>query len=262
MTEAEYNSKPGIRRSALWKLKKSPKHFQYELEHPSDPTQAMVFGSAVHSAVLTPEAFKEQYAVIDADLRTREGKAEKQAAMEAGKILLTKEQFEAVNGICGSLMGDAMARRLLTGQHETPYFWTDDLTGEECKCRTDCETDAGDNHVIVDLKTCADASTEAFMRDAVRMGYHVQCAMYCEGVKAVTGKESSFVFVAVEKEPPYAINILKADDAFLLYGMDEYRYLIGLYHECRTRNEWPGYAGLATDINTLELPPWLKKGVE
>lgn len=262
MTESEYNSKPGIRRSALWKLKKSPKHFKYELEHPSDPTQAMVFGSAVHSAVLMPEEFKKQYAVIDLDLRTKEGKAAKQAALETGKVLLTKEQFEAVNGICESLVNDPFAGKLLSGQHETPYFWKDDVTGEECKCRTDCEVDIGGQHIVVDLKTCADASTDAFMRDAMKLGYHVQSAMYCEGVKAVTGQDSTFVFVCVEKEAPYAINILQTDEAFMLYGTDEYRYLMGLYHECMTRNEWPGYAGLSGNVNTLELPAWLKKGVE
>lgn len=262
MTEQEYEAHSGVRRSALWNLKRSPRHFRYELEHPSEPTQAMVFGAAVHSAVLMPETFKEQYCVIDADLRTKEGRAAKQAAMEAGKTLLTKDQLEAVNGICESLTGDMFARKLLTGQHENPYFWTDDVTGEGCKCRTDCEVDIGGQHIIVDFKTCADASTDAFMRDALRMGYHVQAAMYCEGVKAVTGHESSFVFVCVEKEAPYAINILQADEAFLLYGLDEYRYLMGLYHECMEKNEWPGYAGLSGNVNTLELPAWLKKGVE
>lgn len=262
MTEAEYNSKPGIRRSALWKLNKSPKHFRYELEHPSEPTQAMIFGTAVHCAVLTPEAFSGQYTVIDLDLRTKEGRAAKQAALEEGKILLTKDQMEAVKGICVSLQNDPFARKLLAGKHETPYLWTDDITGEECKCRTDCEVDVGGQHIIVDLKTCADASTEMFMRDAVKLGYHVQTAMYCDGVKTVTGQESAFVFVCVEKEPPYAVNILQADEAFMLYGMDEYRYLLGLYHECMARNEWPGYAGLSGDVNTLELPAWLKKGVE
>ena len=262
MTEAEYNSRPGIRRSSLWKLKKSPKHFHYELAHPKESTPALVFGAAVHCAVLTPEAFDGQYAVIDADLRTKEGKAAKQAALEAGKTLLTADQAEAVMGIKEALESDPYAKRLLSGIHETPYFWTDDVTGELCKCRTDAETDIGGQHIIVDLKTCMDAGTDAFMRDAIRMGYHVQAAMYSEGVKSATGKDNSFVFIAVEKDPPYAVNILQADEGFLLYGVDEYRYLLGLYHECRVKDEWPAYCGLTGQINTLELPAWLKKGVE
>ena len=263
MTETEYSLANGIRRSDLWKLKRSPAHFRYEMDHPQEPSPAMVLGAAVHAAVLTPDEFKRQYCVADFDGRTKEGKAARQAAMEAGKTLLTKEQFDTVNGIVESIRNDRFASRLLlTGQHETAYFWKDDVTGCMCKCRTDCETDIDGQHVIVDLKTCADAGTEAFMREAVKLGYSVQCAMYSEGVKAVTGKDSLFVFVCVEKTPPFAINILQADEAFRLYGTDEYRYLMGLYAQCREKNEWPGYAGLSGSVNELTLPAWLKKGVE
>lgn len=262
MTEKEYNAAQGIRRSALWKLTKSPAHFKWELEHPPEPTTALIFGSAAHCAVLTPELFKEQYAVIDCDLRTKEGKAAKQAALEAGKILLSKDDFERINGIVQSVQGNPYVMRLLNGTHEQAYFWNDDITGEPCKCRTDAETDIGGQHYIVDLKTCNDASTEQFMRDALKYGYHVQAAMYTEGKRLATGTESAFVFVCVEKDEPYAINILQCDEAFMLKGMDDYRYLCGLYHECVKRNEWPGYNGSDGDINTLELPAWLKKEVE
>lgn len=262
MNEREYDLSEGIRRSDLWKLKKSPKHFKYEMENPSDPTPAMVFGTAVHCAVLTPEVFYEQYTAAKLDGRTKGGKAERQAILESGKVILTPEQLNTISGISVAIRENQFAKRLLSGPHETPYFWTDDVTGEKCKCRTDCEVDIGGQHVIVDLKTCADASTEAFMRDAVKLGYHVQAAMYAEGVKAVTGKESAFVFVCVEKEAPFGINILQADDAFMLHGTDEYRYLLGLYHKCMELDEWPGYSGFDGSINTLELPAWLKKGIE
>lgn len=262
MTEKEYNEAPGIRRSALWKLTKSPAHFKWELEHPPEPTAALIFGTAAHCAVLTPELFKEQYAVIDCDLRTKEGKAAKQAAPEAGKVLLSKDDFDRINGICEAVRSNRYMMRLLDGPHETPYFWTDDITGEQCKCRLDAETDIGGQHYIVDFKTCADASTDQFMRDALRMGYHVQAAMYTEGKRLATGVESVFVFVAVEKEHPYCINILQCDDAFMLHGMDEYRYLLGLYHKCCVENRYPDYTGFDGEINSLELPAWLRKAVE
>ena len=262
MTEKDYNAAPGIRRSALWRLTKSPLHFKYYLEHPPEPTPAMIFGTAVHTAILTPEMLPKMFELINLDMRTKEGKAAKQAALDAGKTILTGDMAEAMDGIVQAVRANEYAARLLNGPHETPYFWTDELTGETCKCRTDAETDVDGQHIIIDLKTCNDASTDAFMRDALRMGYHVQAAMYKDGVKAVTGKDSLFVFIAVEKEPPYAINILQCDDAFITHGMDEYRYLLGLYHECKTADRWPSYEGLTGSINALELPAWLKKGVE
>lgn len=262
MTEKEYNEAPGIRRSALWKLTKSPAHFKYELEHPPEPTPALIFGAAAHCAVLTPELYKEQFHVMNHDGRTKEGKQERQEALDAGQTILTVEQFEAIYGIVQSVKSNPYVMRLLDGPHETPYFWTDDITGEQCKCRLDAETDIGGQHIIVDFKTCMDASTNQFMRDAIRHGYHVQAAMYTEGKRLATGVESTFVFVAIEKEPPFALNILQCDEAFMLKGMDDYRYLCGLYHECKERNEWPGYTGFDGEINTLELPAWLKKEFE
>lgn len=262
MTEREYNEAPGVRRSDLWQMKQSPAHFRYRVDHPLKPTPALTFGTAAHCAVLTPELYQEQYWAAIIDGRTKEGKEAKQSAIALGKTLLTPDQADAISGIVEAINANPFAKRLLTGEHESSRFWTDDVTGEACKCRTDCETDIDGTHYIVDLKTCADASTEQFMRDALRFGYHVQAAMYTEGVKAATGKDSVFVFVAVEKEPPYGINILQADPAFILHGTDEYRYLLGLYHECKERDFWPSYGGLDNSINTLGLPAWMKKEVE
>ncbi len=262
MTEKEYNAAPGVRRSALWKLTKSPAHFKWELEHPLEPTPALIFGAAAHCAVLTPELFKEQYAVIDCDLRTKEGKVAKQAALESGKVLLFKDDFERINGIVQSVQANPYVMRLLNGPHETPYFWTDDITGEQCKCRLDAETDIGGQHIIVDFKTTRDAGTDSFMKDALKFGYHVQAAMYSEGKRLSDSIESIFVFIAVEVEPPFALNILQCDDAFTLHGMDTYRYLLGLYHKCCQENVWPSYNGFDGGVNSLELPAWLKKAVE
>ena len=263
MTEQEYNKAEGIRRSSLWKMKRSAAHFFYELNNPPEPTPALMLGDAVHTAVLGDYTeFWQRFAVIGADLRTKTGREARDAALASGKVILTEDMFQAVDGITEAVLDCDPARRLLAGEHETAYFWTDEPTGEKCKCRTDSEIDLLGEHYIVDLKTCNDASTEQFMRDAMRYGYHLQAAMYCEGVKTVTGKESKFVFVAVEKNPPYAINILQPGEDFMLAGMDEFRYLLGYYHECKLRHEWPGYAGFDGIVNELNLPAWLRKQVE
>ena len=35
-----YEDMPGIRRSDLWKINKTPLHFRYEMDHPTEPTSA------------------------------------------------------------------------------------------------------------------------------------------------------------------------------------------------------------------------------
>lgn len=266
MTEETYNKRKGIRRSDLWKLNRSPAHFKYAQEHPAEQTAAMLFGSAVHDAVLTPRMFKKHYAIADFDARTKEGKALKQQYLDEGKILLTKDQGDQINGIAEAIKAHPYARRLLTGKHETAHFWADPDTGEKCKCKTDCETDIGGIHYVVDLKTCGNAETDEFVRDAVKFGYFMQAAMYTQGVKCHTGQDSVFVFVAVEKDPPYAVNVLQCGEDEIRLGMNGdkygkvmgYRDLLNLYHRCRTERKWPGYEGFDNKINEIQLPKWLK----
>lgn len=266
MTEKTYNQRKGIRRSDLWKMKRSPAHFKYSTEHPSESSAAMVFGSAVHCAALTPKMFKKEYVIADFDARTKEGKALKQQYLDEGKILLTKDQGEQIDGMVAAIRANPFARRLLTGKHETAHFWLDPETGEKCKCKTDCETDINGVHYIVDLKTCQNAETEEFVRDAVKFGYFMQAAMYSQGVKCHTGKDSVFVFVAVEKDPPYAVNVIQCGEDEIRLGMngDKYgrvpgfRTLMDLYHKCRTEKKWPGYEGFDNKIAEINLPKWLK----
>ena len=262
MTEQEYNQAPGIRRSLLWELRRSPAHLKWRMENPPEATPALIFGQALHAAVLTPEDYGRQFAVMpNVDLRTKAGhEAWEAAAAEAqGRTQIAFDWAEQIAGMVQAVRDNPMAVRLLDGPHETSYFWADTLTGEACKCRTDAETDIGDMHLIVDVKTCQDASTAEFMRDAIRYGYDVQAAMYTDGVRTVTDRESMFVFIAIEKNPPYAVNILQADTLFMQHGQDRYRHLLGLYHECRQRNQWPGYTGFDGDIASLGLPAWLAK---
>lgn len=260
MTEQEYNKAPGIRRSMLWEIRRSPAHLKWRMENPPEATPALIFGQALHAAVLTPEDYDRQFAVMpNADRRTKAGReAWEAAAAEAqSRTQIAFDWAEQIAGMVQAVRGNPMAARLLDGPHETSYFWADTLTGEACKCRTDAETVIGNMHLIVDLKSCQDASTDAFMRDALHYGYDVQAAMYTDGYKAVTGREATFVFIAVEKNPPYAVNILQADTLFMQHGQDRYRHLLGLYHECRQRNQWPGYTGFDGDIASLGLPAWL-----
>ncbi len=58
MTEQEYNKAPGIRRSLLWEIRRSPAHLKWRMENPPEDTPALIFGQALHAAVLTPEEMR------------------------------------------------------------------------------------------------------------------------------------------------------------------------------------------------------------
>lgn len=262
MTEREYRAKPGISRSELWKLRESPEKFKWYKEHPERPSPALLFGQAVHKLLLEPDGFESEFAVIpEVDRRTKSGREEYGAFLDENKEkgVITIEMFQTAWEMAEKAKQEPFVRKLLNGEREKPFFWTDEVTSEDCKCRVDCLTDIGGKPYIIDYKTCADASNDAFMRDAIRWGYHLQAAMYSDGVEHNIGEKTAFVFVAQEKTPPYAVNLFQADEAFVQYGYDVFRELMGVWHYCRTTNDYFGYLGKQKIINNLQLPAWMAK---
>lgn len=263
MTEHEYRTHPAVSRSELWRLiTESPEKFKFYRENPQPPTNALIFGQAFHMAVLQPEIYNDNFAAAPVfDRRTKAGREawEKFSAESEGKTIIPSEWQEKIEAMTEKLNADPFVRQLLSEKHEEPYFWTDELTGEECKCRADCITEIGGNVYVVDIKTAESAATDVFMRKSVDYGYPLQAAMYCEGVKQATGRECSFVFIAIEKAPPYAVNIMQADDIYRQYGFDIFREALGIYHDCKINNNWYGYLGKFHNINVLGLPAYLAK---
>lgn len=266
MTEQEYRQHPAVSRSDLWKLQESPQKFKYAKEHPEAPTPAQLFGQVFHKMALEYDTFYEEFAVAPmCDRRTKAGKKEWEefCAASEGKTVVPFEMFDQAAAMCMSLSKVDLAMKLMgNSKKEVPFFWTDDLTGEECKCRVDCLNTSLRQPVVVDLKTTEDASTEAFMRHAVNYGYDFQAAMYSEGVERSIQQKPLFVFIAVEKKPPYAVNILQADDKFILRGQKIHRELLDTYHECRVSGNWYGYLGKDNQINCLALPAWAAREME
>lgn len=265
MTEKEYREHPAISRSELFKISESPEKFKYYQENPEPPTPSLVFGQLFHAMALQHETVNDMFAVApNVNRRTEAGKeafAEFKAESE-NKTVVTADMYEQATEMCEALNRNEFVKKLLNGEKEKVFFWNDDLTGEQCKCRTDCLTELGDNLIIVDLKSTENAETEAFMKSAIKYGYDFQSAMYSKGIETNTGKKPIFVFIAIEKKPPYAINILQADELLVRRGYDLFREYIGIYHDCKQTGNWYGYLGKFSQINNLALPSYLAKEIE
>ena len=260
MTEKDYRASEGISRSELWRLMDSPEKFKYLQEHPEPPSPALVFGAVVHKLFLEPEDFVNEYVVVETtDRRTKAGKEAWRVAELSGKTPVSVADYQTASAMVEKLNNTPFVGKLLDGAHEDAMRWTDELTGEVCKIRMDCLTYIGNTPVIIDYKTTTDASPEGFIKSALNYGYDFQTGMYTEGVEKLTGIKPRFVFIVQEKTAPYAINIMEADELFIKRGRDTFRYLIGLYHECKTTDNWYGYMGAEPSIGKLYLPAWAVK---
>ena len=261
---AEYHRHAAVSASHLKEIERSPQHYYARFVDPNriepTPTPAMQLGTAVHAQILELNRFDEIVAVAPdgIDRRTKAGK-ESWAAFESeakGKVVINRDDAAIVSAMGRAVFSHPAAAMLLAfkGKAETSWFWTDEKTGLECKCRPDWLLD--DGSVIVDLKTTEDASPRGFQRSVAQYAYHQQAAWYLHGLEQASGIcPAQFVFVAVEKKPPYAVGVYAADAEMIKAGWEAAERNLERIAECRAANHWPGYG---EDIQPISLPPWMR----
>lgn len=259
-----YRAEKAVSRSDLLLIERSPAYYQFRKNQPEQTTPALRLGTAVHSRILTPETFQTHYfaAPMIPPRTTKAGKdAWAKIVEEAnGREILTADEAEIVEGIAASVQADPLASALFSHGHaEVTIEWVDEITGETCKARPDYIRRTDDVVIVTDLKTTRDASTEGFTKEAFNLGYPLQAYMYCHAIYRAFGKPVKFYFVAVEKDPPFAVNVFSIDDVFVRYGEERFRELLGIYHECKDSGNWYGYKGFSGLVQPLTLPNYVLK---
>jgi PDDEXK-like domain of unknown function (DUF3799) len=255
-----YAKAQGINSHGLKDILRSPAHYfehRYgEVERKETP--ALEFGKLLHFAVLESEMFQDRYIIRpNFDKRTKAGKEgflEWQANLKPGAIVVPENFVEALTKIAQKVMRHPKAKHILKGGvREQSFFWTDPETGEYSKGRLDFISGRGH---IVDLKSTMDARESAFARDIVKHGYHISGAHYTHGAgvaKSLGIDSKTFIFLVVEKNPPYEMAIYPAGTSVLGVG-DQWRSkAMQIYSKCKKSGVWPGYN---PDMRTIELPQW------
>lgn len=264
-----YAAWDAINFSKLKPIKDTASKCKYGIDHPKALTPAMKLGQALHVSVLEPARFEGMFFICPpCDKRTTEGKAIYASAEKAaaGKLLLRSgETEEALNevakniGMARSIKAFKSANRFIEapGQNEVALLWKDEATGLMCKAKTDkLITDykpLDGANVIVEIKSCRDASEWDFAKTIDGMDYDAQGASYCSAVSLLTGKKTIHVFIAVENFAPFDCQVFMLDDTGMQTGLAKYRQMLRRYAECVKTNRWPGY----TDkVATICTPPY------
>lgn len=256
---SDYGTWVAANYSTLKKFDRSAAHAREMLLNPPEQTPAMALGSAVHAAVLEPVRFAAEYVVAPKVDRRR--KVDRKtwddflAANEDKEVLKADEHEQ-----CIQMQGSALANPLISqlvgdaGYTELSFVWVDKDTDVLCKGRVDRFGRLWGHSVIADLKTTENASPDAWAREVVKYQYHAQAAFYLDGLDTVSPVvERRFIWIALEKKPPYAVAIYEPDLATLDKGRRMYRNYLRQWAACQESGTWPGYhAG----ISPLLLPDW------
>lgn len=261
MPAERYHSIAAMSAGGLKRMRASPAHFygaQLDPNRPRDgePTPAMKAGTLFHVALFEPGELATRYAVKPEglSLATKEGKAWKAAlpegieAIDADQLAKATTQARRVRSLpdIAALMSEGVA--------EASAFWIDEQTGELCKCRPDWTSPAGDGVVLIDGKSCPDASPDGFARTAWNMGYLHTAAWYIDGYEAATGlKVYGYAFAAVEHDWPHVAAAYMVGDDVLEKARAENRRTLDRYAECKRSGVWPAFS---ESIQLITLPRW------
>lgn len=246
-----------VSRSGLAKFLQAPAKYEAWANGATDASSpALEFGTAFHCALLEPEQFARLYVVEPdfGDCRKKEarGLRDEWRADNAGKKLLTAADDEAIRGMSASVREHPFASRMLIGgAREVTALWRDQATGLRCKARADYYSEP--LKLLVDVKTTDDARAHAFERSVAKYGYHMQRAFYGDGFAACGAPVDNFVFLVVEKTPPYLVALYVLDVAAVARGREAIRQAMSSLAECLRSKKFPGYTN---SIQTIGVPPW------
>lgn len=257
MKDADYRAFKAVSKSGLDWMDVSPAHYKNAVidGNQPEPTAAMQLGSAFDSLLLTPELFREEWAVAPNVRRGTKAWDEFEQANQ-GKRLLKQDEFDQLQGMRESVMRHKVARGIFSlGDSQVSYKWQDPITGVICKSRADFVRADG---VMVDLKTTLEggAKPDAFSKTAFNFRYHAQAAFYSDGAAQVDeAPPTAFIFVVVERVAPYAVSTFFCDEDVLAAGRAAYQRNLEQYALAWAENLWPAYP---EDIQRLALPAWAK----
>lgn len=257
----QYHAAAGVSRSSLkWiSAPKTPAHFKAKFIDkliPDEETPALRMGSIVHRCLLEPETVTDAFHVRPAGLNftTKEGRAWKEAHED--RPILTPVEATHIAGMRASILAHSTAARIIQGSDCERSAFAEDK-GMTLKSRFDCLPKTG--NVIADLKTCEDADLASVEKAMANYAYYVQAAFYLKVANLIGLKRDVFVFIFVEKTPPYAVACYTPADVVLEAGRMIVERDLQVLRNCYADNSWPGYA---SGVQPCGLPAYLMKQLE
>lgn len=260
--DPSYRKDPGHAQSHVKHILKSPAHYLAAKKRRFSPTLTMQIGSALHCLVLEGQEQFDRDFILKPEginLSTKEGKEWKEAA---GKrtILSQTDQYASWDAVHG--MADSLRRLEWFNPEQADYrkhnelsvYW--DADGLSCKARLDRLVLEKDHGLILDLKTTDSVDPDDFRRKIIGgLNYMFQDAWYREAATAGFKKPMRFIFVGIERTPPYTTTLFEATDDMVEEGLAQTEYARRKLAECLKTNRWDHRP---IESVSLDLPPWYR----
>jgi hypothetical protein len=279
MSDAAYHAQERLSRSKLMVFRHSPRVYedQFILKKtpPKKPTNDMQIGTLTHVAVLQGAKLDSAMAVIpnsllsaDGGIRSKEARAWKAAAEAEGKIVVKDdERSSTLAPIIG--MRDAILAHAVTldekpisigsiiknpsAECEKAIYWDDEEFELPMMALPDFSLKINSEVALVmDVKTIATLENAG---KSIADDYWMQPPHYEAGVINATGvSRVVFLFVFVEKAPPYRVRVVRMSDQMMEKARQKWRETLAEFKRRITINDWSDPS--ECDVIVVDRPIW------
>lgn len=270
--EEEYHAHPAYSRSRVSRLASlTPAHYK---AYAPKPGKHFDVGAAVHAHLLEGAGVFRDRFVMAEQCSGLVGKDQRQCSrhgtvcdtagnwwchqhqgpaspMDPHPTTLTPDDYGQVENMAAALRDHAAVQEIMEARDftEVTGLWEED--GALCRFRSDIQ--CGD--VLWDYKTTRTTlrSMHVVSRVLADYNYHHQAGWYARGHEAITGRWPEFGFILQEKNPPYAIRVVKLHEADVRAGWEQMADALLAVRLCEQHDYWPGYP---EEIDTVTMPDY------
>lgn len=173
-----------------------------------------------------------------------------------GKTLLLEKQFLLVNQMAESLtrsVGHLLHHP--DAEREVEIYW--EHNGIPMRAKLDCVIPTEYGRLVIDCKTAASIDQWSFWREVRHRKLYIQDAHYRMAEQQRHPDESiDFVFVVVEKKPPFKVRLYRLSDADVYMAAREWSEGIEGIRRCTETGDWSD----PEDGQIIELPQLSRNG--
>jgi len=255
MSNDEYHGHHALGSSDVRKIMVSPLHYAGH-EEPAVRPPHFTFGSAVHSAYLEPDLFADEYRAKppEVDGQGPRTKAYREWIESQPEVeWMKQDDYDKVLRVVDSALAHPISNEFFKGEVVVEGSLFFKMNGVECKARPDAVSLTADGLDVLDLKTTTDASEDAFRKSVGNLGYWIQEWFYRKALREAGYKVRRFIFLCVEKSPPFACQSFTLDQADVDSAEELVSNALRSYKRARDEDTWDGYP---TQTKEISVPHW------
>lgn len=242
----------------------TPKDFLYHSKVPFEDTKATIIGTAIHTKILEPHLFDEQYALQPEDwgpLNRNPGSAKWREFKKenSDKICLSWEDSKTINkALVEARDSSTLQAILLDGKVEVTGFYDEGSFGLKARSDIHEKLSTDDSCMLWDIKTTSKPlDTESLTSMVFNYGYHFQAAHHMHVFRKLGMVISGFGWIFISTAPGSSHVVCRPASVELLEkGNQQFNAARERLELCYNEDMWPGRE--VDDFEEIKLPRWVR----